>query len=650
MSKLVNGEIKLNVSERKGWKIPCIEGAEIEKFANGKNGEIKYTCVINKSILRDELEMLGLKVSKNNVTKRVIGVKFNYAYRSDELKDIEDKLIKVGTELKAIEKLDKKINRLNDEIESSKEKYDNRVELNKTLEGGKLNQSNAILKRIEKGLVNKNDKLDKLNKELSSYGDRKSLECAYKSLITIVNDNFKKKQDLRIKFYKEGFTLPTYKINKDGERVLDKNITYKFFFRNAGKAKKGEDIFLDETLLNEISKSMTMGIEVCPTKYIDLVGLETYKSLISSAIEGYITINKNEILIVKDLDCYSDTQKVIEVMRDKVTGQSIAKETNSKCKNTIWDGMGLIQGGEGFRGLRQYFFKIGAFCSDFQQYFKDYYGDDYETATIEDMFGRKVLVKDIKLITTDNAIKWLKFLPHTEESFNQWWSFVERNGCKFGVCKRDHKSKYGNLQRMSYQMINSLPLTREELTEIFKTTKEYVNNMNNDREFLLDVLDRKKSIMNINEMLVALSKHNVDFVNSYLYREYQREQIRDFKNDLRLGKLLVKGDNLTLVGNPFLLLEYVTGQLNEYIKDGVISGYIDKSLPSKNSCYTRIFEHGKKLGAFRSPHNSPNNVMVFDNDYNEEIMNKYFYNIGDNMIVVNFLYNDIQDRGNGLTY
>ena len=41
------------------------------------------------------------------------------------------------------------------------------------------------------------------------------------------------------------------------------------------------------------------------------------------------------------------------------------------------------------------------------------------------------------------------------------------------------------------------------------------------------------------------------------------------------------------------------------------------------------------------------NIIVFENK-KTDIMDKYFYCIGDNVIVVNFLYNDIQDRGNGL--
>ena len=623
IEKLVKGEMVLTNAQKKGYRIPSIEGAEIEKLSRGQKYEIKYDCVINKSLLRDYCEEVGLKVSKQGTTRDIIGVKFNYAYKSDELADILDKKKSIEIAFNNIERAEKKILKLNKEI-----------------------------KKVKKDTTKerKYEQIKEQEIELSKY-DENELKMEYIDVLKEIKENEVKKQQLRMKLYKEGFTVPYYKVDKKtGERVLEKEITYKFFYRNAGKAKKGEDLFINEKLWEKVNKWQLMNMEFNEDEEIDLVGLETYKSLTSSAIEGYITFKPNEILIVKDLDCYSDEQNVIKVLRDEDTGISKAVHAEAKCKNTIWDGMALIQGGEGFRGLRHHMFKAGGFCADFQAYFRWYYKDEYETATIKDMFGRELLVKDVKMITTENAIKWVKFLGTDRQAIDKWFDCIEQNGYKFGVCKRNHKSKYGNKQRMSYQMINSLPLTRDELTEIFEVTKEYTNSMNNDREFLLDYLDRKKSVMNINEMLVELCKHNVGFHNSYLFREYQSKQIAKFKEDLRVGKILAEGDNLTLVGNPFLLLEYVTGQLDNYINDGVISGYMDKSLPNTDSCYARIFEHGEKLGAFRSPHNSPNNVMVFTNDYKEDIMNDYFYNISDNVIIVNFLYNDVQDRGNGLTY
>ena len=47
------------------------------------------------------------------------------------------------------------------------------------------------------------------------------------------------------------------------------------------------------------------------------------------------------------------------------------------------------------------------------------------------MWGNSVKVSDIKLITTENAMKWMKF----NVSFQEWSKHVEANGSLFGIVK-----------------------------------------------------------------------------------------------------------------------------------------------------------------------------------------------------------------------
>lgn len=637
---------------KNGLKIANINASEILKIKEGRYGEIKYNCVIPNSLLLDKLKDIGIKYNKVGTTKQIINVKFDYGYIPKEANNISDEYLKLKKENNKIKLINKdeikSIKKLKKEIENAEtqliylqkelEKENDEIKINNIKR--KINNRNNKIKLNKKELLNKNtniiDIIDKNDKKM-------------KDLIKQYNDKIIKKEDLRTKLYNEGFSLDTYKTIK-GKKVFDKTIEYVFWFRTAGKAKNGADYFIDKKLFNKINKWQCMGIKL-PKINCKKVEMEVYKSLVSSAIEDYYICNpKTEILVVNDLDCYSDLQNVIRVYRDEETGFSKAEHTRRKCKNTIWDGMALIQtenGSTGFRGLRHHFYKTGAFIGDFQQYFKDYYGDKYNEATVIDRYGRELKLCKIKMITTENAMKWEKFFDDKLEGFNQWCEYVMENGCKFGICKRDHKSKYGSKQRMSYQMVNTLPLNNEDIECIFEDTKEYINKLQNDIDFLNKHLLRTKSLTNLNEFLLDVYNINNDFGNSFLYKENKKREINTYKESLKQGKILSEGDNETIVGNLFLLLKYVTGQLDLYIKNNVIEGYIDETLPNKNSCYCRRFDDGKTLGCFRSPHNSMHNIMVFENK-KTDIMDKYFYCIGDNVIVVNFLYNDIQDRGNGL--
>ena len=63
-------------------------------------------------------------------------------------------------------------------------------------------------------------------------------------------------------------------------------------------------------------------------------------------------------------------------------------------------------------------------------------------------------------------------------------------------------------------------------------------------------------------------------------------------------------------------------------------------------CYTKRFDDNEYLAAFRNPHNSPNNICYLHNVYSKE-MDKYFA-FSKNIIAVNCIHTDIQDRANGM--
>ena len=63
-------------------------------------------------------------------------------------------------------------------------------------------------------------------------------------------------------------------------------------------------------------------------------------------------------------------------------------------------------------------------------------------------------------------------------------------------------------------------------------------------------------------------------------------------------------------------------------------------------CYTSRFKEGEKIAGFRSPHNSPNNIVHLENVY-PELVRKYFPKLGNNVIIINGIGTDVQSRLNG---
>lgn len=253
-------------------------------------------------------------------------------------------------------------------------------------------------------------------------------------------------------------------------------------------------------------------------------------------------------------------------------------------------------------------------------------------------------LSDIKVIITDKSIKWLKFIDlmggSNETAFKYYHDYMEGQGNWFSIVKSAHKSRWGDWQMMAYQMCNSVPATDVRVLDgVVSTSSEYCNLLKDNDEEYLKFLEKEKNDFNINELLIELVKWNPKFLESKLFREKKKRDINKLKADFKIGKLFQTGDNLTIMDNPVALLMKAVGDdpLNEgcfkVCEDGV-------------QCYTPRFNDGERIAAFRSPHNSPNNILHLYNVYPDKLL-KYFPNIGDNVIVFNAIGTDTQCRLSG---
>lgn len=335
---------------------------------------------------------------------------------------------------------------------------------------------------------------------------------------------------------------------------------------------------------------------------------------------------------------------------------TVTRVNDAKVKNVLWDGMGLIDESifpkdrDGFIYCRSHFFKSCLFRGNVQEFFKDYCmesGDVYESAYIKDdvdLFGRKMKFSDIKVIITDKSIKWLKFVDlmggTNAEAFKFYHDYMEKHGNWFSVVKSAHKSKWGDWQMMAYQMCNSVPSTDVRVLDgVVSASCNYCNLLKKDDTEYLKFLEKEKNDFNINELLIELVKWNPKFLESKLFRDKKKRDINNLKSDFKTGNLFQNGDNLTIMDNPVALLMRAVGDdpLNEgcfeVLEDGV-------------QCYTPRFKEGERIAAYRSPHNSMNNIIHLYNVYPDKLL-RYFPNIGDNVIVFNAIGTDTQCRLSG---
>jgi hypothetical protein len=611
-----------------GIKIRNIKAATLYGYNKGFRNRYDYTdAMLNNSLFSIYLSKNGMNVYKGESTRDVICLEFDFGSRSyDEEIDRLYKLL-----------ADNKYHKLKDKIQNTI----TRVEVNKNLY------------------------------------DKKS------------------KEEIREEFYQNGVSVEYNTYDKNNQIKTSSTIKYKMLYRTPSKAKVGQVMFINEKLYKKAYDWLTIGLgNKMPKENAKIVEMSAYAPLTTSTIIDTLHIPVEDILILKDQDSffkttakivlaedYYKTKKVIDEEKTEENKQKAINKGNfdddgnpiyrksykkskipdKKCvvksdeievKNTIWDGMGIIDDSilpeyiNGMALLRHHLFKMCGFRGMIQLFFKDWCnanGYDYETYEIVDMFGLPHKLKDIKVITTNNAIKWLKFKElmgnSNLEAYQYWCDKVNADGSCFGIVKTDHSSKLGDIQQMSYQMINTIPCELNDVAKIAKTSIDYIELLKQDNDEFERFLRKNANEINHYEMMADLYNHNHEFANSKWFRYEKKEIIKGYVYKLRKGKIAINADNLTICGNPYALLLYSVGD----------NWANDPTLNHENGtiqCYTTRFDHDEYLCAIRNPHNSPNNICYLHNIHSE-LMKKYF-RFSDNIIAVNCIKSDIQDRANGM--
>lgn len=456
-------------------------------------------------------------------------------------------------------------------------------------------------------------------------------------------DNFKKisKESIRKQWYKDGLTL-TYTTQKR-DRVVQDTIHYKYLYRSVGQAKVGSAIFIREELFDKARKFMYMGVEL-PDSGAKIVEMGAYSSLIASSVINTIKINPRNVLVLSDTDSFFETNVVSVELNDEGHCVVVPKE-NYKLKNTINDGMALLDKslfpswGLGYILLRNHMTKCAAFKTDIQKFFKDHYGDKYDEAIVVDLWGNEHFAKDIQMITTTEAMKWLKF----NITYDEFCEKVNEIDNTWGVVKTAHPSKHldGKVQRMSYQMVNCLDM--ETLSNVTKFSEDYIWQLKSDDKVFLQFLKDNTNYANDYDVLLALVKHcGDDFLRCDYFQTRRNKIIEGFVAKFKSGKVYIENaDNLVMCGNPYALLLKAVGE--NPLSDNTFSQRDDCI-----ECYAPRFDDGEFLAGFRSPHNGINNILALKNTYHP-FFDRYF-DISNQCIMVNCIGTDIQDRANGCDF
>lgn len=413
---------------------------------------------------------------------------------------------------------------------------------------------------------------------------------------------------------------------------------YVRFKRTSGSARVGKCLFIEESLYPAMHQWEMCGLQVENGDKVDLAALESYISLPTSSAIDVLHIDPKSVLVIPDYDSHFKEDSIIVEMNNEK--RITVREGNIDVSNSIFDGQSLIDisiMGEysqyGMVLLRNRFFKSCCFNTNIQDWFRDN-GITSLDQLHPDAITLATDITDIKLITTPNSIKYVKFA-----SILQWLREIDD---VFSVVKHEKKTHFfnGQMVQAHYQLLNTLQLSPEEVHELLKPSLEYVNYLNTNTDVLkyhvkCSISDEEVSnvFKDKNDIVYTMMNYSDEFFKTKYFYDFKKETCKSYLKNIKKGHILINGNYSVLFGNPYEMLLHCIGQF-----DG------DTSLPP-GYIHTTRYPYGKKILGCRSPHISTSNVLVSTN-FRHDLIDRYF-NLTDEIVCINAIGENILERLSG---
>ena len=432
--------------------------------------------------------------------------------------------------------------------------------------------------------------------------------------------------ELRKELYKDGF--------------ICNGIKYCRMKRSSGSARVGKCLFINESLFKPILKFSSGGIELKEGQEVDLAAYESYISLPSSSIIDTLPISAVNILLINDYESVF-REDVIETHNEN--GWLTTSEKNCEIANSICDGQSLIDvslmGNYACYGmvlLRNLMFKSCCFNCNIQQWFKD-----NNITDVSQLNGktRAKRIEDVKLITTPNSIKYLKF-----DTLDNWLDNLYPN---FGVVKHDKKTHFfgGRLVQTHYQLINTLQMSKDEALEFLQESLDFAQLLRDNpavvRYYIkypdIDEFEpMQKPMLDKNDVVYNLMCINDNFTKTKYYQEFLIDLLRSYYKNLKNGHIYVNGNYSTLLGNPVEMLQQSIGTFSGESQIGV------------GNIHNIRFKYDKTLLGSRSPHVTMGNIWLANNKENKLI--DCYFNLTEEIVCINSIGENVLQRLSGADF
>lgn len=281
-------------------------------------------------------------------------------------------------------------------------------------------------------------------------------------------------------------------------------------------------------------------------------------------------------------------------------------------------------------------FKSCCFNCNIQQWFKD-----NNITDVSQLNGktRATCIEDVKLITTPNSIKYLKF--------STWDKWLDNIYPEFGIVKHDKKTHFfgGRLVQTHYQLLNTLQMSKDEMRDFLQESLDFAQMLRDKPEVVRyyikypDIDEMKpleRPMASKSDVVYNLMCINDNFTKTKYYQEFMHDLLASYYKNLKNGHVYVNGNYSTLLGNPIEMLQQAIGIFDGTSQIGI------------GNIHSTRFDYDKTLLASRSPHVTIGNIWLPHNTENK-IIDKYL-NLTNEIVCINSIGENVLQRLSGADF
>lgn len=361
--------------------------------------------------------------------------------------------------------------------------------------------------------------------------------------------------------------------------IIVNGVAFKYWGKSASMSRNGILGFVSVNVYDIVESHAMMDIKFDKTV---LSKFEAYKCLLLSScfcIEEplpYMIVVDDFEDTVKDVNIKYVDEKEIEYIDKKTNETKIFKE--KIIKEGIKDVDICFNDGSGFISL-EYANKIKeclqldyvpsaemlripytkglGLTVDFKGYYKE-----HNIEYLTDLWGKKHKVEDIDVVLTKSQYKGYKYFKKKGD-YSDWEGYLallkKYNYC-MGIAKVNYSLKdEPKMTRCNYQTLQTLDITAEELIEVSSYTRKWIERiLNGDLLYVYKYLGISENTEPINDYMKAIIL-NPQMINDIKVKSYLYGLLRKTIDEVKIGKIHIKGAFKFLIPDVIMMLEYIGG-------------------------------------------------------------------------------------------